>query len=115
MAWGEIEVEPEVHQWLMSLSEEDLNHAGFYLDLLEREEVHLGEPYTRHLRGKLRELRFYVDRQQVRITYYIATGRRIMLLTTFPKTRLRERHEIERAIVAIERCIAEGHTVEEEA
>jgi hypothetical protein len=32
--------------------------AGRHIDLLEREGVHLGEPYTRQLRGKLRELRF---------------------------------------------------------
>jgi hypothetical protein len=62
---------------------------------------------------KLRELRFYIGREQHRITYYMAAGRRIILLTVFRKTRGRERREIDRAERAMERCIAEGHTAEE--
>ena len=37
-----------------------------------------------------------------------------MLLTTFRKQRQNERREITRARAAMERCIAEGHTAEEE-
>lgn len=50
----------------------------------------------------------------VRITYYIATGRRIILLTVFRKQRQRERAEIDRAVLVMEKCIAEGHTAEGE-
>lgn len=60
-----------------------------------------------------RELRFYIGRQRMRISYYITTGRRIILLTVFSKTQRRERAEIERAERAMERCIEEGHTAEE--
>ncbi len=74
----------------------------------------LGEPYTRQLNGKLRELRFHLVRDAVRITYWIASGRRIILLTVFRKQRMRETAEIERAVRAMERCIVEAHTVEEE-
>jgi hypothetical protein len=49
-----------------------------------------------------------------RITYYIASGRRIILLTVFRKTQRQERAEIARAERAMKRCIAEGHTAEEE-
>lgn len=63
--------------------------------------------------GKLRELRFHLERQQIRITYYVASGRRIVLLTVFAKTRQRERLEIARAVREMARCIAEGHTTEE--
>jgi hypothetical protein len=114
MAWGSVELEPEVEEWLGRLSEEDFGQAAFYIDLLAERGVHLGEPYTKQLRGKLRELRFYIGREQHRITYYLARGRRIILLTVFTKTRRRERKEIDRAKRAMERCIAEGHTVEEE-
>ena len=72
------------------------------------------ESRSRQLRGKLRELRFYLGRSQTRITYYIATGRRIVLLTVFAKTRPRERAEIERAWPAMQRCIDEGHLAEED-
>ena len=87
---------------------------AFYIDLLEQRGVHLGEPYTRQLRGKLRELRFFLGRERVRITYYIAVGRRIILLTIFPKRQPRESAEIARADKAMERCIREGHTAEDD-
>src|SRR2546427_10907662 len=60
MTWGTVELEPEATRWLQGLSDEDFGRAAFYIDLLERKGVHLGEPYTRQLRGKLRELRFYI-------------------------------------------------------
>ncbi|MFI7701714.1 hypothetical protein [Nonomuraea sp. NPDC049480] len=44
----------------------------------------LGEPYTRQLDGKLRELRFYLDDLTMRISYWIASDRR--LLAVFHKT-----------------------------
>ncbi len=112
MPWGTIELEPEVEAWLSGLPDERFGQAERYIDLLAAKGVHLDEPFTRQLRGKLRELRFHLGRQQTRITYYIATGRRIVLLTVFVKTRQRERVEVERAWRAMQTCIAEGHTSE---
>ena len=88
--------------------------AAFYIDLLADEGPLLSEPYTRQLDGKLRELRFHLDRQSVRITYWIASDRRIILLTVFTKTRMREVREIVRARQALARCITDQHTVEED-
>ena len=64
-----------------ALADEEFGRVEFYIDLLEEKGVHLGEPYTRQLRGKLRELRFYLgpSGDAVRISYYVATGRRIIL------------------------------------
>ncbi|NKZ06060.1 type II toxin-antitoxin system RelE/ParE family toxin [Actinomadura latina] len=76
--------------------------------------VLLDEPYTRQLDGKLRELRFHLQRGQVRITYWIAPGRRIILLTVFRKQQMREQRELARARRAMQRCIAERHAVDEE-
>jgi hypothetical protein len=45
----------------------------------------------------------------------VASDRRIVLLTIFRKTRMREYREIERARRALERCVAERHSVNEEA
>ncbi len=64
-------------------------------------------------KGKLRELRFYLGRERRRISYYIASERRIVLLTVFRKTRMREAGEVSRAETAMRRCIAEGHTAED--
>ncbi len=50
----------------------------------------------------------------MRVTYWIATGRRIVLLTVFVKSRMREEREIDRARRAVVRCEAEGHTAEED-
>jgi hypothetical protein len=113
MAWGSVEVEPEVAKWLEGLSDDDFGQAAFYIDLLGDRGVELGEPYTRQLRGKLRELRFYLGRRRIRVGYFIASGRRIILLTVFHKTQRQERAEIDRADRAMNRCIAEGHTAEE--
>jgi Phage derived protein Gp49-like (DUF891) len=55
--WGQMELEPEVSEWLSSLDDDRWAQALFHLDLLECRGVHLGEPYTRQLVGKLRELR----------------------------------------------------------
>lgn len=109
-----MELEPEVRDWLESLPTALFARAAFYVDLLAEQGPLLGEPYTRQLDGKLRELRFHLDRDAARITYWIEPNRRIVLLTVFTKTRMREDREVERARRVLARCIAEAHTVEEE-
>ncbi|WP_229397964.1 type II toxin-antitoxin system RelE/ParE family toxin [Micromonospora okii] len=106
---------PKSEDWLEGLSTAHFARAAFYVDLLAGRGPILGEPYTKQLDGKLRELRFYLERDPVRVTYWIATGRRIILLTVFRKTRMREDREIERARRAWERCVAERHTVHQGA
>lgn len=91
-----------MEEWIRALTVDERAQVFFYIDLLEEKGVHLGEPYTRQLSGKLRELRFFMGREQRRITYLIASGRRIPLLTTFRKTRQREQREIVRAKKAME-------------
>jgi hypothetical protein len=103
-----------VDDWLDSLDAEGQATAAFYIDLLAERGALLGEPHTRRLDGKLRELRFHLDRESIRVTYWIATGRRIILLTVFRKQRMREAAEVERARRAMARWIEEGHTADEE-
>ena len=110
MAWGTVELEPEIRDWLEGLSTTQFATAAFYIDLLAEHGPLLSEPYTRQLDGKLRELRFRLGGQAVRVTYWIASGRRIVLLTVFVKARMREIREIERAQRALRRCIAAAHT-----
>src|SRR5260370_38689422 len=104
MAWGEAELEPEVRGWLGELDDQRWAQAMFHLDLLEERGVLLGEPSTRQLSGKLRELRFYCGAERIRITYWIAPGRRILMLTVFAKTKMRETAQIARARQAMARC-----------
>ena len=110
-----VELEPEVQARLHELPTARFATAAFDIDMLAEKGPLLGELYTRQLDGKLRELRFHLDRQALRITYWIATGRRIILLTVFVKSPMREARELERAVRALTRCLAEEHTIEEES
>jgi phage-related protein len=78
--------------------------------LLAEHAEDLGEPYARHLGGKVRELRFHLLRHQTRVTYWLAPGRRVILLTVFPKTRSAETAEVARALHAQKICEAEHGT-----
>ena len=97
MSWGEVELEPEVRDWYLGLHEEAQGRASFHIDRLSELGPLLDEPHTRQLDGKLRELRFFLAGRPVRVTYWIAPGRRIILLTVFAKTQRRERAEVDRA------------------
>ncbi|MEE1803849.1 type II toxin-antitoxin system RelE/ParE family toxin [Streptomyces sp. JV176] len=92
-----MEIEPEVRQWLELLTDAHYDKAERAADMLAAQPTTLGEPYARHLGGKVRELRFTMDGNAVRITYWLAPDRRIVLLTVFRKTRQREDAEVERA------------------
>jgi hypothetical protein len=90
----EVELEPEVREWLEGLDDQRWAQAMFHLDLLEERGALLGEPHTRQLDGKLRELR-------------------IIMLTVFTKTKMHETAQVERAAAAMARCQREGHTTDE--
>ena len=92
----DVEIEPEVRSWLAGLSDRDFGRVDFLVGLLAERAEDLGEPYTRHLGGKVRKLRFHLLRQQTRVTYWLAPGRRVILLTVFRKTRGAETAEVAR-------------------
>lgn len=114
MFWGEVELETEVRDWYLALDDDQQGRVDFHIDRLSQEGPLLDEPHTRQLDGKLRELRFYLGSRETRITYWIAPGRRIILLTVFEKTRRQERRQVERARRAMERCIAEEHAAKDD-
>jgi hypothetical protein len=110
----EVELEPEVEEWLDGIT---IKEFASVLPRIERLAV-LGSasrmPASRSLGEGLFELRFDLDRVAWRITFFFADARRIVLLTVFRKQRTNERREVERARIAMQRCIAEGHTAEED-
>ncbi|MET8055730.1 type II toxin-antitoxin system RelE/ParE family toxin [Streptomyces microflavus] len=99
-----IEIEPEVRLWLENLPPHHYVIAEQKVDRLAEYATTLGEPYSRHLGGKLRELRFDLGDHAQRITYWLAPDRCVVLLTVFRKTRMREKAEVERALAAQEAC-----------
>lgn len=111
MSWGKVELEPEVADWVENLPPAEFGRVEFYIDLLAERGPLLAQPYTRQLRGKLRELRFYLGARgnAVRISYFMAPPRRIILLTVFRKQRTQERAEIQRAYRAMQKCMREHH------
>jgi hypothetical protein len=103
-----VEIEPEVRLWLENIPARHYVIAEQKVDRLAENATMLGEPFSRHLGGKLRELRFDLDGNAQRITYWLAHGRRVVLLTVFRKSRMREAAEVERARAAQAVCEA-GH------
>jgi len=71
--------DPKVRSWLAGLSDRDFGRVDFLVGLLAERAEELGEPYARHLGGKVRELRFCLSRRQTRVTYWLAPGRRVDL------------------------------------
>jgi hypothetical protein len=106
----DVEIEPEVRSWLARLSDRDFGRADFHVGLLAEHAKTLGEAYTRHLGGKVRELWFRLLAQQTRVTYWLAPGRRLILLTVFRKTRSAEIAEVARALQAQKTCEADHAT-----
>ena len=104
----DIELEPEVRDWLETLQLKDYVKVEALADILAERAETLGEPYSRHLGGKTRELRFHLDRSAVRISYWLAPGARAVLPTVFRKTRQVERAEVARAVAAQHACES-GH------
>jgi hypothetical protein len=51
---------------------------------------------------------FHLHRGQVRVSYWLAPGQRVLLMTVFAKTRQREQGEVERARAAQQAC-DQGH------
>jgi phage-related protein len=102
----EIELEGEVRAWLESLPADDYLRVMKLSDFLADHAETLGEPQVRHLGGKLRELRFSLRGSEQRITYWLASGRRVVMLTVFRKTRMRESVEVDRARRAQQECEA---------
>lgn len=108
-----IEIEPEVRLWLENISAQHYKQVERVVDLLAEEATTLDEPYSRHLGGKVRELRFRLGDAHQRLTYWLAPGRRVVLLTVFRKTRMREQTEVDRAQRAQRLCETEHRAAAE--
>lgn len=109
-----VELEPEVEQWMDRMSVTEFAATLPHVERLAERGNQLRVPASRALGDGLFELRFDLTRVAWRITYFFATDRRVVLLTVFRKQRQNERHEVQRARRAMDRCITEGHTVEED-
>ncbi|MGW6557928.1 type II toxin-antitoxin system RelE/ParE family toxin [Streptomyces hydrogenans] len=102
----QVEMEPEVETWLAGLAIQQEAQVDAVVGKLLDAPTTLGMPRARHLAGKTWELRFNLGSVKQRITYWVAPGKRIVLLTQFRKTKQNERTEVARAIAKQEECEA---------
>ncbi|MGP3984523.1 type II toxin-antitoxin system RelE/ParE family toxin [Streptomyces sp. KR80] len=109
-----IELEPEVRDWLETLPAKHFLKIDEYVGLLAEHAAALGEPYARYLGDGVRELRPTLDGAAIRITYWLTPNRTAVLLTVFRKTRMREDAEVRRAKLAQKICEAEHGPAHEE-
>jgi phage-related protein len=88
-----------VNEFLDALPARDRARIVRTIELLKTYGTELGMPYTRHLTGKLWELRVSSARLTYRVLYFAHTDRRFVLLHAFSKkTPKTPRREIEVAL-----------------
>lgn len=99
-----IELEPEVRQRLQSLTMSEYRRVEKLAVLLAENAATLVEPYAKALGDGVRELRVRLHPLSVCIAYWLAPGRRVVLLTVFAKSRDREHRQVQRAKAARKIC-----------
>jgi hypothetical protein len=103
----EVELEPEVADWYLSLEPNDRDIVAVHVELLGEFGHLLRMPHSKPLGGGLFELRFMMSRRAWRITYWHRPDRVAVLLTVFHKRRNNETREVKRAMKAFEVCRAD--------
>lgn len=87
-----------VQEYLETLDEKYQAKIVSYIELLRAHGGKLYEPYAKHIKGSIWELRIDFSRLASRIFYFLATEKRIVLLHAFmKKTEKTPAGEIERA------------------
>lgn len=75
----------ELIEYLDSLPEKVRLKILKYVEYLRLHDGYLDEPYSRHITGKIRELRVDFGSEKHRIFYFTMIGKRIILLHAFAK------------------------------
>ena len=99
-----MELEPEVRDWLDSLSESDYKRVDEVCGMLAERANQLGGPWSDHLDGPVWELRLRLREVAARVTYWCREDRAIVLLTAFRKTMQHDQRQIDRAVRAQKIC-----------
>mgnify|MGYP001566000735 CR=1 FL=1 len=74
-----------VKEYIKELPKKERAKIFGYIDLLKESRGYLDEPYAKHIKGKIRELRIDFSRNRHRIFYFVAIGKTIILLHAFLK------------------------------
>ena len=88
-----------VREYLDSISDKERAKILKYVEFLREHKGVLDEPYTKHIRDKIRELRIDFGRNRHRIFFFTFVGKNIILLHAFQKyTAQTPERDIRRAI-----------------
>ena len=98
------ELEPEVRDWLDSLSGSDFKRVDEVAGMLAKKGPGLGGPWSDHLEGAVWELQVRLHQVAVRVTYWCRPDDSIVLLTVFRKTRQHDQRQIGWAVRAQQVC-----------
>ena len=101
---NDFELEPEVRDWLDSLSDSNFKRVDEVCGMLAEKGTELGGPWSDHLEGPVWELRIRLRDVAARITCWCTADGRIALLTVFRKTRQHDQRQIDRAVRAQKAC-----------
>ena len=74
-----------VKEYIDKIPKKEQAKVFAYLELLKEQKGYLDEPYSRHIQGKIRELRVDFARNRHRIFYFIFIGKKIIILHAFLK------------------------------
>ncbi len=72
-------------EYINSLDEKDYSKVKKFIDILVEHNGHIDEPYSRHIIGKIRELRVSLGHNRHRIFYFTFVDKNIVLLSAFLK------------------------------
>ena len=105
----DFELEPEVRDWLDSLSNSNFKRVDEVCGMLAQRGTELGGPWSDHLEGAVWELRIRLRDVAARVTYWCTPDGKIVLLTVFRKTRQQDQRQIDRAVRAQKLCESDHH------
>ena len=74
-----------VLEYINNLREKEAAKVSKYIEFLRINKGYLDEPYSKHIRGAIRELRIDFGRNRHRIFYFTFVGKTIILLHAFLK------------------------------
>lgn len=74
-----------VREYIHGLNLKERAKVLKYIDFLRENEGKLDEPYSRHIEGKIRELRVDFGKNKHRIFYFTYVSKKIILLHAFLK------------------------------
>ena len=80
-----LEGDSPVFEYIDALPDKEKTKILKYIEFLREHEGILDEPYSKHIKGKIRELRVDFSRNRHRIFYFTFVKRNIILLHAFLK------------------------------